>query len=37
MFTQWQGYNHVSHVMSIDTPDTTIVDALIDFYDSLAE
>ncbi len=36
-FTQWQGYNHVSHVMSIDTPDTTIVDALSDFYRSVTE
>jgi acetyl esterase len=37
MFTQWQGYNHVSHVMSIDTPDTTIVDALVRFYHSVIE
>ena len=32
MYTQWQGYNHVSHVMSIDTEDTTITNALIRFY-----
>lgn len=32
MYTQWQGYNHVSHVMSIDSDDTTITDAMIRFY-----
>lgn len=32
MYTQWQGYNHVSHVMSIDTADTTITNAMIRFY-----
>lgn len=32
LYTQWQGYNHVSHVMSIDTADTAITDALIRFY-----
>lgn len=32
MYTQWQGYNHVSHVMSIDTDDTTITNGLIRFY-----
>lgn len=32
LYTQWQGYNHVSHVMSIDTDDTTITNGLIRFY-----
>ena len=32
MYTQWQGYNHVSHVMSIDSADTTITNAMIRFY-----
>jgi len=32
MYTQWQGYNHVSHVMSIDTDDETITNGLIRFY-----
>ncbi len=32
MYTQWQGYNHVSHVMSIDTEDRTITNGLIRFY-----
>jgi len=37
MYTQWQGYNHVSHVMSIDTADNTITNGLISFYHSLQE
>lgn len=37
MYTQWQGYNHVSHVMSIDTDDTTITSGLIRFYHSVIE
>ena len=32
LYTQWQGYNHVSHVMSIDTADTTITNGMIRFY-----
>ena len=32
MYTQWQGYNHVSHVMSVDTADTTITNGLVRFY-----
>jgi len=32
MYTQWQGYNHVSHVMSIGTVDATIGSAIIGFY-----
>jgi len=32
LYIQWQGYNHVSHVMSIDTQDTTITNGLIRFY-----
>jgi acetyl esterase len=32
MYTQWQGYNHVSHVMSIGTVDATIGNAMIRFY-----
>jgi triacylglycerol lipase len=32
MYTQWQGYNHVSHVMSIGTVDRTITNAMIRFY-----
>ena len=32
MYTQWQGYNHVSHVMSIDSEDTTITNGIIRFY-----
>ena len=35
MYTQWQGYNHVSHVMSINTRDTTITDGLMRFYHDL--
>jgi acetyl esterase len=35
LYTQWQGYNHVSHVMSIDTADTTITNGLIRFYHQL--
>jgi len=35
MYTQWQGYNHVSHVMSIDSPDPTIGNGLISFIHSL--
>jgi acetyl esterase len=37
LFTQWSGYNHVSHVMSIDTPDPTITNALIRFYHSVID
>ncbi len=32
MYTQWQGYNHVSHVMSIGTEDRTITNGMIRFY-----
>jgi acetyl esterase len=32
MFVQFQGFNHVSHVMSIDSADTTVTDAMIRFY-----
>jgi len=32
MYTQWQGYNHVSHVMSIGTADATITGGIIRFY-----
>ena len=37
MFTQWQGYNHVSDVMSIDSADRTISGGLIRFYHSLID
>ena len=36
MFTQFQGHNHVSHVMSIDTPDTQVTNALLMFYHRVA-
>ena len=32
LYTQWQGYNHVSHVMSIDSADTTITNGIIGFF-----
>lgn len=35
MYTQFQGFNHVSHVMSIDTADTEISNAIIRFYHSV--
>jgi acetyl esterase len=37
MYTQWSGYNHVSHVMSIDSEDTTITNGIIRFYHSVIE
>jgi hypothetical protein len=35
MYAQFQGHNHVSHVMSIDSADTQVADALIRFYRSV--
>jgi triacylglycerol lipase len=32
MFAQLQGHNHVSHVMSLDSDDTEVVNVLISFY-----
>jgi arylformamidase len=32
MFVQWQGHNHVSPVLSIDTADTAVTDSIMRFY-----
>ena len=37
MYTQLQGFNHVSHVMSIDSPDTEVANAIIRFYHSVID
>ena len=37
MFTQFQGFNHVSHVMSIDSAETEISNSLIRFYHSVVD
>jgi len=35
IYTQFQGFNHVSHVMSIDSADTEVSDAVMSFIDSV--
>lgn len=35
MFVQLAGHNHVSHVMSIDSADTSVTNAIIRFYHSV--
>jgi hypothetical protein len=32
MFVQWQGHNHGSTVLSIDTADTAVTDGIMRFY-----
>jgi hypothetical protein len=36
-FMQLQGHNHASPVMSIDSADTSVTNALIQFYHSVAD
>jgi triacylglycerol lipase len=36
VFTQLRGHNHASPIMSIDSADTSVTDALIGFYHSVA-
>ncbi|HEX7082175.1 MAG TPA: alpha/beta hydrolase [Gammaproteobacteria bacterium] len=37
MYVQFQGHNHVSHVMSIDSDDTAVTNAMIRFYHSIID
>ena len=37
MFMQMQGHNHVSPIMSIDSADTSVTNAIIMFYHSVAD
>ncbi|WP_428096761.1 alpha/beta hydrolase [Candidatus Rariloculus sp.] len=37
MFTQFQGFNHVSHVMSIDSDDSEVANAMIRFFHSIVD
>jgi triacylglycerol lipase len=37
MFVQLQGFNHVSHVLSIGSADTTVTDTIMRFYHSVID
>lgn len=37
MFVQLQGFNHVSHVLSIGTADTTVTNTIMRFYHSVID
>jgi len=37
MFVQLQGFNHVSHVLSIDSADTAVTDTIMRFYHSVID
>ena len=37
MFVQWQGHNHGSTVLSIDTADTAVTDGIMRFYHSVID